>query len=146
TEAPTVGFAEHRTHRPRAHPRWMRSVLESVRRHGNVAATHELLADGHTEGGIRAAWRGGSVLRVRQGWYAAPDVHADAVEAIRVGGSLTCVSALALGGYWVLRSSDLHVEVRSTDSRLRTRRDHRVRLTHATERSVRVHWSPAAAA
>jgi very-short-patch-repair endonuclease len=122
----------------------MQSVAATVRRRGNLATTAELLADGHSEIGIRMAWRSGSVIRVRQGWYASPDVHQDVIEAVRVGGALTCVSALDLAGFWVPRSSDLHVEVRSTAARLRARTDHRTRLTSLPERRARIHWSPSA--
>ena len=87
--------------------------------HG-VASTSRLLSLGFTNRALSRAVTKGSVLRVRQGWYALPDVSPDVATAARVGGSLGCVSALRRAGVWLPADSRIHVSVSQHASRLRT--------------------------
>jgi very-short-patch-repair endonuclease len=61
------------------------------------------------------------------------------LQAVRVGGRATCVSALALQGFWTFPAEELHVAVSRNACRLRTPSDARRRL----ESGVRVHWHDA---
>lgn len=78
--------------------------------HG-VFTTDELRAAGHTVASVRSAIAGGQLERVIRGWYCVPGTDRRIVRAMRVGGRLTCVSALALQGVWVWPDPDeaLHV-------------------------------------
>lgn len=118
----------------------MKSVPESVNARGGLAATFELYADGHSRYDIAASVRMGLVVRVRQGWFARRDIHPTLRQAARVGGRLTCLSALDLHGAWSYPSDLLHVTVPSNSCRLRTPGDMRKRLSDASQPGVRVHW------
>jgi very-short-patch-repair endonuclease len=127
---------------PRRHGVRVRTVIETIRRRGGIAATKELLAAGHTRVVILEACATGEVWRVRKGWYADPSVGVEVARAWRVGGRLDCVSAAQHYGLWVPERQDLlHVAVPVTASRLRTPTQSRVRLNEAPDRSTRVHWT-----
>jgi very-short-patch-repair endonuclease len=55
----------------------------------------------------------GSLLRPRRGWYAMPGTPAAILTACRVGGALTCASALQFAGAWVIDTTRVHVRVSS---------------------------------
>lgn len=114
------------------------NLTTTVTERGGLAATFELLHDGATSYALTRAVATGELIRVRQGWYALPDRDPLLLEAVRVGGRLTCCSGARWHGLWVSRTEILHVRVGSHDSRLRTRHSRRVRL--AGDRRVRVHW------
>jgi len=118
----------------------MISIAESVRRHGGLAATFELYEDGHTRRGIARAVQGGSIVRVRQGWFALTGIEPPLLEAVRVGGRLTGLSALELQGFWSYPTADLHVAVHPHDARLRTRLDRTRRLSESARPATCVHW------
>jgi very-short-patch-repair endonuclease len=98
----------------------MAGVASSLRALGGVARTTELNSAGFGAGAIRLATINGEIIRVRKGWYASAGTATDAVEAIRVGGRLACVSAAIAQGLWVPDLAGLHVEVPPSSSRLRT--------------------------
>ncbi|PYE20208.1 hypothetical protein DFR67_102346 [Williamsia limnetica] len=50
---------------------------------------------------LRKELAGGSLFSVRNGWYAVPSADTVVVEAVRLGGALSCVSALRKHGLWV---------------------------------------------
>lgn len=58
---------------------------------------------------IRRAVRAGRLTRLRHGWYAFPGANPEVVRAVRSGGVLGCVSALAFHGAWDLHETRLHV-------------------------------------
>jgi len=76
-----------------------------------IHAFSELRDAGLSRGSIDRAVRERSLLRVRRGWYATPDVDADVLHAVRCGGSLTCSRALRAHGVWVAAAAPLHVRV-----------------------------------
>lgn len=125
---------------------WMSATLPSVNaialaihRRGGLAATFELYSDGFGRHALAAAVASRAIERVRQGWYCLPHLDPGLKRAARVGGRLTCTSALALHGAWTVRDPILHVAVPSHTSRLRSRDDKRKRLA-VHPRGVRVHW------
>ncbi|MET4582723.1 very-short-patch-repair endonuclease [Conyzicola nivalis] len=118
----------------------MMSLTESIRRRGGLAATFELYGDGHTRAGLSAAAASGLIIRVRQGWYSTPDIHPLFLEAARVGGRLTCLSALDVQGYWSYPTPDLHVAVARNSCRLRSRRSKTTRLVELQHPQTTVHW------
>jgi very-short-patch-repair endonuclease len=71
--------------------------------------TAELRSRGETIASIRDSIATGSRFRVIKGWYAGPGAPEDAVLAMRMGGRLGCVSALALHGAWVPPNRGTHV-------------------------------------
>jgi len=114
--------------------------LACIARLGGLAATHELATAGISRARLAGHLRHGTVIRVRQGWYTRAGLHGELVSAARVGGILTCCSALKIAGYWVVHDHRLHVAVDPNDCQLRSPRDYRRRL-RSTER-VTVHWRP----
>lgn len=61
----------------------------------------ELLRTGETDSSLRRYVREGRLSRLRAGWYATGTANPAAVEAVRRGGVLSCVSALTVHGFWV---------------------------------------------
>lgn len=116
------------------------SIESSIRSRGGFAKACELRGLGHSPHAVRAATASGAIVRVRKGWYANPDMPADALRAFRVGGVLSCVSAAVHHGLWVPEHEGLHLAVPRCASRLRTADDFRVRLTTRPDPLVIVHW------
>jgi len=114
-------------------------LLDTIDRLGGIVSRRQLLAWGVDPGAIDvAAWYGRSVIRVRKGWYARANESREVIRAWRVGGRLTCVSALAYhagdeGGVV------LHVEVRNGSCQLRDPDNPRKRL--GPDARVVVHWT-----
>ncbi|MFX4273841.1 hypothetical protein ACQBAR_03075 [Propionibacteriaceae bacterium Y1685] len=57
----------------------------------------------------------GQLSRLRHGWYATPTASATVAAAVRAGGRLGCLSALAFHGLWVPPCPQLHVIFRRYD-------------------------------
>jgi very-short-patch-repair endonuclease len=107
---------------------------------GGVARTSELLERGIGPGLIRLATRSGELIRVRKGWYAAPSADRQVLRAVRVGGSLGCLSAARHHGLWVPEDPPkLHVAIPPTSSRLRSPDEARARLD-VDAADVVLHW------
>ena len=107
-----------------------------------VATRRQLLARGYTPRQLAAGVRSGRLLRIRRGYYAAPDVHPLIQHAVRIGGLLTCVSAASLLGIWVHDSAFAHVSLRHQASRMRSPRDRFVPLTEDNRFGCVLHWWP----
>jgi very-short-patch-repair endonuclease len=60
--------------------------------------------------GIERALQTGALVRLRRGWYSTPGPRTELVAAVRAGGRLGCVSALAHHGAWTMPHG-LHVRV-----------------------------------
>jgi len=120
-------------------------IKQDIRGLGDLAATHELLWRGHTQMGLRNGVAEGLIVRVRTGWYSLPDLDPLSMQAARVGGRLTCVSAAVALGLWVPHHDtlELHVAVPARACQLRSRDDYRTRLSALTGGEVVVHWSDA---
>jgi very-short-patch-repair endonuclease len=86
-------------------------------------ATRDQLLDAEVRGiEVSKAVRARELIRVRRAHYALPDAPRDALTAVRVGGRLGCMSALASYGVWTRASSEVHVALPANAARLRTNR------------------------
>jgi very-short-patch-repair endonuclease len=85
---------------------------------------------------IAASVARGHLVHVRRDRYALPSTHRDILEAVRIGGRLTCLSLLALFGVFVHRSRELHVLVTPGSSRLRVPKGSKVVLHWRVKASV----------
>jgi very-short-patch-repair endonuclease len=102
-------------------------------------STEDLRAIGLSERDIARLVRDAKLVRVRVGSYARVDSHAHALQALRVGGRLTCVSELARRGVFVHGGAGdlvgerarVHVQLELNASRLGLRTD---------KRDTRLHW------
>jgi very-short-patch-repair endonuclease len=113
----------------------LRQILSGT---GGAVATRELHAAGLTRSRIAAGVRSGRLIRARQGWYMAPGIHPQLVQAVRVGGRLSCRTALDLLGIWVIGDSRIHVVVDGNACQLRSPRDAQRRI--ADRDAAVIHW------
>lgn len=105
--------------------------------YSRVAFTRADLIDRRMSGrAIALAVRQGRLQHVRRDRYLLDAVEDDAVEAVRIGGRLTCLSLFAAMGVFVHRRHGLHVFVTRGSSRLRT----------PTVKDVTYHWNSSPAA
>ncbi|HEY4224218.1 MAG TPA: hypothetical protein VGM70_00210 [Pseudolysinimonas sp.] len=117
----------------------MKLLLDTIDRLGGIVSRRQLLAWGVDPGTIDlAAWYGWFVIRVRKGWYARADESSDVLRAWRVGGRLTCVSALAYHA-GEADGAVLHVEVVNGSCQLRDPDNATKRL--GPDARVIVHWT-----
>jgi very-short-patch-repair endonuclease len=80
-------------------------------RAGGVASARTLRIAGVSRDEIDAALAARSIRRIRRGWYRSAIAHPQIVRAVEIGGALTCCSALAMQGVWMMPGLDLHVRV-----------------------------------
>lgn len=80
----------------------IRDIHDSFFSHG------QLRARGMTRRRIEAAVRQGRAVKVGWGWYAVPGSDPTVAAALARGRRITCYSALALYGLWVLDRSGTH--------------------------------------
>ncbi|MGV8884596.1 MAG: DUF559 domain-containing protein [Microbacteriaceae bacterium] len=107
---------------------------------GGLAATHELLRLGWSRYRLSKSVHTGSIVRVRQGWYALPETPTLRQRAVRVGGHLTCASAAYEVGLWDRPPPKLHVAVQRNASRLRNSFAKEKRRTQHPDAATVVHW------
>jgi very-short-patch-repair endonuclease len=105
----------------------MEELLVVLAELGGVASAAQLASAGCSRHHLQSALRAGAVLRVRRGWYALASVDPAELAAVRAGGLLTCVSALAARGVWVLSEDALHLAVPPNAVR-------------SPARGLRLHW------
>lgn len=118
----------------------MIDISEAVRAHGGMAQKQQLVAGGATDYLLSAAVRRGEVIRVRNGWYSTLKEYDPRLRAVRVGGRLTGISAIAARGGWVLGRRPLHVSVPRNAARQRQPQNRFRRLQPADRRRVVLHW------
>ena len=110
---------------------------------GGMAQKRQLVRLGARDLDLTRAVRAGDVIRARQGWYTTLDERSPAVQAVRIGGRLTGLSAIhALGG-WMLDPPPLHVSLPRNAARLRSRWNRHRPFNPARSRSVLLHWESA---
>lgn len=118
----------------------MHDVKAMVELLGGMAQKQQLVRVGARDLDLTRAVRSGEVTRARQGWYTTLDDRSPEVQAVRIGGRLTGLSAIhALGG-WVLSPPPLHVSLPPNAARLRSRWNRHRPLIPARSRSVLRHW------
>jgi very-short-patch-repair endonuclease len=118
----------------------MEAIRRVLARGGGVATLAQLARAGHSEYSRASAIRRGEIVRVRNGWFASPDAPPQVVRAVRVGGRLSCISALAHHGLWTMPDDLLHVSVPANSSRLRTPDDRQKSLDPRAVPSIAIHW------
>lgn len=136
-----AAHASRRVHSGRMHSARMHTVHADVHRRGGVAATFELLRDGHTSHQLTRAVRRGEVQRIRQGHYGCPELTAPEAESIRVGGRLTGLAAATHYGLWAPRHPRVEVLVPPHARALRTRDDATRRRSDHPDPSLHVSWA-----
>jgi len=107
-----------------------------------VFTLSQLLSAGMTRRAVDTAIRSGSLIRARRGCYLPGDAPRAVVEAVRVGGRLTCLSMLQLCRVFVFANSATHVHLARGASRLRSPVDARRGLEPPQARTARLHWLP----
>lgn len=100
---------------------------------GGYARRSQLVGRGASDRELAQAVRSGCLSRVRQGWYTTRPLSSPESRALRIGGRLTGLSAIATWGGWVLSAPVLHVSVPDNAARLRP-----------TGKRVCLHWDCAA--
>ncbi|MBX3104475.1 MAG: DUF559 domain-containing protein [Cryobacterium sp.] len=106
-----------------------------------VNTRRQLLARGWTPRRLAADVHSGRLIRIRRGYYAVPSTPATTLQAVRVGGLLTCVSAARNLGIWSADSVGTHVNLRHEASRMRTPDDRFTRLTKFNRAGCVLHWT-----
>jgi very-short-patch-repair endonuclease len=106
-----------------------------------VATRAQLLAAGATPRDLTAAVREKRLLRVREGYYAAPSADSALVQAVRIGGRLGCVSALRRHGVWAPPHPFPHVSLERNAARLRSPHDRFRPLEEQTRDGCELHWA-----
>lgn len=114
-------------------------IAEWVAESGGMAQKQQLVRRGAGDRHLTSAVRRGDVVRVRNGWYTTLPPQDPRVRAVRVGGRLTGISAIAAWGGWVERTTVLHVAVPVNAARSRSPVNRRRRLA-PTRDGVRRHW------
>ncbi|MCA0252449.1 MAG: endonuclease domain-containing protein [Actinobacteria bacterium] len=71
----------------------------------------DLLRTGLGRAEIEQLQLAGHIRRVRRGWYADPSAGSDVLRAVRLGGALSCLSALRHHGVWVPPTGQLHIRM-----------------------------------
>jgi hypothetical protein len=107
-----------------------------------IASRAQLLARGATGRVLTDAVRSGELLRARRDHYGLPTEKPGLISAVRVGGLLDCVSALADAGVFAVESAVTHVRVDHEMSRLRSTRSRFIRLDERNRDDVELHWWP----
>jgi len=118
------------------------ALVTDIRAAGGAAGRAYLVALGHRDRLLAAAVRTGAVVRVRRGWYSMWPEGDPRLRALRVGGRLTGLSAVAAWGGWVRTRGRMHVAVPANAARLRCPHLRAVRFSASSQReSVVLHWT-----
>jgi hypothetical protein len=114
------------------------TIATIVQTLGGIAQKQQLVARGARDIDLTRAVRSGDVIRARQGWYTTLPPHDSRVRAVRVGGRLTGLSAIAARGGWVLSDRVLHVSLPRNAARLRSPGSRFRRFTPGA--TTMLHW------
>ncbi len=124
------------------HARSMVDIGGLVDAMGGFAQKRQLVRRGVRDRHLTNAVKSREVVRVRNGWYSTVPETDLRLRALRVGGRLTGLAAVAQWGGWVLSVPILHVAVPENASRLRCANNRRRRLVPGSSGGVAVHWEP----
>lgn len=125
-----------RGRRPACEPVDMLGPFEDA----EVRTRADLLAAGMSGRAITDAVRSGAIKRVRRDRYVVAGASDPLVKAVRVGGRLGCVSALAAAGVWTHAPGRVHVQLDREASRLRSPLDRGEPLSRANRGPCVLHW------
>lgn len=107
-----------------------------------IATTQQLIGAGVLARQLRAEVSAGRLLRVRRGHYSLQSADPGALEAVRIGGLLSCTSAAGRLGIWVPDEPFIHVAMRHEASRMRSPRDRFAALSADNRDGCELHWWP----
>ena len=107
-----------------------------------VVSREQLVARGATGRLLTSAVRNGQLIRARRDHYLLPNESRDVVDAVRVGGRIDCVSALADAGVFAFDTTLTHVRLEHEMSRMRSTRSRFIPLTDVNRSDLRLHWLP----
>jgi very-short-patch-repair endonuclease len=96
----------------------MTRVLDIVLAQGGLAHITTLRARGSSDAMVRLAVARGDVRRIRQGWFAVDAAPEALVNAVKIGGRLSCVSVLKHHGIWCVDDHRLHLSTSRRKGRL----------------------------
>lgn len=108
--------------------------------HSRIASRAELLSAGATSRSLTTAVQGRHLIRVRRDHYALPGTPRSIVQAVRIGGRIGCLSALAAFGVFAIDKTFTHAHVDRAASRTRHPNTRRLRLNDRERDGVEVHW------
>ena len=94
------------------------SWTHELHRLGGIATTQQLRHSGATTRQLTEAVHDGRLIRLRKGMYGSPETSAVALDAVRAGGRLCCVSAARSYGLWGGVDPRMHIMVRPHATRL----------------------------
>ena len=120
--------------------------MEPIRLQANtserILSRGELLALGYSPKRITRHVREGTIIRVRRDHYLLTAESDSVITSVRIGGRLTCVSAIALMSpdAFVFSHNHLHVHVERDRSRLRGAASSSKRWSKQSATGVRVTW------
>jgi very-short-patch-repair endonuclease len=123
----------------------MTHLAELVAAAGGVASNQHLAAQGISTAELNNAVARGSVVRLRRGWVAVPEAPAVLVRAVRVGGTISCLSVLKDEGLWCATDRRLHLRVPARSKHLGSPHDRSVPLARPERFGLVVHRSHRAA-
>lgn len=119
------------------------SYLQIFERTGTlIASRDELLAAGARSRRLTSDVREGQLLRIYRDHYALPGTPEHVIRAVRVGGRLACVSALADRHVFVFRHHPGHIHLLRGASRLRSPGDRYSPLATENRNGLELHWQP----
>jgi hypothetical protein len=107
-----------------------------------ILRRHHLVEAGATSKSLTAAVANGFLVRVMRDHYALPDTQSAVLKAVRVGGRLCCVSAIAKLGIFAFDTSKPHIHLKREASRSRSPHSRFVALAAENRSEVILHWSP----
>jgi len=107
-----------------------------------VMTRAELMACGATDASLTAAVRYAHLVRLRRDRYCLPSLDSTAQRAVRVGGRLTCVSALASYGIFAFETQHTHIHLKNNSARLRSPYDRAASLDQRNRSDLDLHWWP----
>ncbi|QEO09641.1 DUF559 domain-containing protein [Protaetiibacter larvae] len=105
-----------------------------------VLTRRNLVGRGATVMQLAAAVHDGSLVRIRRGYYARPDLDPAVQRAVRVGGRFSCVSELRHRGIWAPADLDeVHLQIAPNAARLRDKDDRTAPMEFEAP-GCRIHW------
>ncbi|MDF2555260.1 MAG: hypothetical protein K0R60_1155 [Microbacterium sp.] len=108
-----------------------------------VLTRAQLMAGGLSRRGLVRALNEGVIVRARRDQYVSAAAPSAVVQAVRIGGRVTCLSLLQLLGVFVFANDVVHVHIPRGASRLRSPESVAKPLgARGGRRRARLHWWP----